>query len=110
VSILCSLAGRYNYSAELAELSRVRLKLPLQVSRLFKKSSTDGNLTLFLPKRELQMQGETGTVEQLEGVVLIYKDIATRPTEAKVFIQVNKHFSSTFITYQNYPIRESSYL
>jgi hypothetical protein len=45
------------------------------------------------------MQGETGTVEQLEGVVLIYKDIATRPTEAKVFIQVNKHFSSTFITY-----------
>ncbi len=30
VSILCSLAGRYGYSAELAELSTVRLKLPLQ--------------------------------------------------------------------------------
>jgi hypothetical protein len=28
VSILCSLAGRYGYSAELAQLSRVRLKTP----------------------------------------------------------------------------------
>jgi hypothetical protein len=58
------------------------------VSRLFKKSSNDGNLTLFLPKRELHMQGETGTVENLEGVVLIYKALASRPTEVKVFIQV----------------------
>jgi hypothetical protein len=31
VYILCSLAGRYGYSAELAYLSKVRLKLPLLV-------------------------------------------------------------------------------
>jgi hypothetical protein len=31
--ILCSLAGRHGYSAELAELSKVRLKLPLQMSK-----------------------------------------------------------------------------
>ncbi len=29
VSILCSLAGRYGFSAEFAKLSKVRLKLPL---------------------------------------------------------------------------------
>jgi hypothetical protein len=29
MSILCSLAGRYSYPAELAYLSKVRLKLPL---------------------------------------------------------------------------------
>ena len=62
------------------------------MSRLFKKSSNDGNLTLFLPKRELHMQGETGTVENLEGVVLIYKELASRPTEVKVFIQVRRSY------------------
>ncbi len=31
MSILCSLAGQYYYSAEQAELSKVRLKLPPQI-------------------------------------------------------------------------------
>ena len=32
-----------------------------KVSRLYKKCSNDGELTIFLPRRELKMDGNTGT-------------------------------------------------
>ncbi len=51
VSILCSLAGRYGYSAELAKLSKVRLKLPLQESA--KKIVASGGAAWLLQHRSM---------------------------------------------------------
>ena len=58
-----------------------------KVSRLYKKCSTDGDLTIFLPKRELKMDGETGQIGNLEGIVIISENLVNKD-EVNVFIQV----------------------
>ena len=50
----------------------------LKVSRLFKKSSPNGQLTLFMPKRDLLMKGANGEVDPIEGVVLVSQKLANR--------------------------------
>ena len=62
-------------------------KKTLKVSRLYKKCSTDGELTIFLPKRELKMDGETCRIDNLEGVVIISEKLAAQPN-MKVFVHV----------------------
>ena len=54
---------------------------------MYKKCSTDGDLTIFLPKRELEMDGETGQIGNLEGIVIISENLANKD-KVNVFIQV----------------------
>lgn len=54
---------------------------------MYKKCSTDGDLTIFLPKRELKMDGETGQIGNLEGIVIISENLANKD-KVNVFIQV----------------------
>ena len=57
----------------------------VRYNRIFKKVSSDGNLVLFLPQRELSVS-ETN-VESLMGVALIHENIMRVP-DIKVFLQV----------------------
>lgn len=59
---------------------------PIRYSRIFKKSSQDGNLVLFLPQRELMIT-ET-KVEPLMGVALIHENVIQNSPSTRVFLQV----------------------
>ena len=77
----------------MAERSKRKSKASLQdpnrlkVSRLFKKSSPNGTLTLFMPKRDLSMKGPNGEVDPIEGVVLVSKKLANQEN-VKIVVQV----------------------
>ncbi len=58
---------------------------PRRYNRIFKKSSQDGNLVLFLPHREL-MVTET-RVEPLIGVALVHESLL-QTKAVKVYLQV----------------------
>ena len=57
----------------------------VRYSRIFKKVSSDGNLVLFLPQRELSVTEDK--VEALMGVALIHENVM-RVKAIKVFLQV----------------------
>lgn len=57
----------------------------VRYNRIFKKVSSDGNLVLFLPQRELSVS--ESNVESLMGVALIHENIMRVP-DIKVFLQV----------------------
>ena len=74
---------------------------------MYKKCSTDGDLTIFLPKRELKMNGETGQIGNLEGIVIISENLAKKDN-VKVFVQVRTQvetFESVTLALASYPIR-----
>ena len=56
------------------------------MSRENQKISPNGELTLFLPRREVMMR-TCGELEPLEGVVLISTALAQRP-DIRVIVQV----------------------
>ena len=58
----------------------------VRFSRIFKKSSVDGNLVLFLPQREI-MISESG-VEPLMGVALVHEDVLKKTKGVRIFLQV----------------------
>lgn len=57
----------------------------IRYSRIFKKVSSDGNLVLFLPQRELAVS--ENRVESLMGVALIHENVM-KITDIKVYLQV----------------------
>ena len=57
----------------------------IRYSRIFKKVSSDGNLVLFLPQRELAVSEDK--VESLMGVALIHENVM-QVKGIKVFLQV----------------------
>lgn len=58
----------------------------LRYNRIFKKSSQDGNLILFLPQRELIIT--ESKVEPLMGVALIHENVIQSASHNRVFLQV----------------------
>ena len=57
----------------------------VRYNRIFKKVSSDGNLVLFLPQRELAVS--ENNVESLMGVALIHENVM-KVADIKVFLQV----------------------
>ena len=57
----------------------------VRYNRIFKKVSSDGNLVLFLPQRELSVS--ENNVESLMGVALIHENVM-KVQDIKVFLQV----------------------
>lgn len=58
----------------------------IRYSRIFKKTSLDGNLTLFLPQRDLTIT-ESG-VEPLIGVAMVHDSIIAQSASLKVYLQI----------------------
>jgi len=59
-------------------------KSHIRYSRIFKKSSQDGNLVLFLPQRELKITEKT--VEPLMGVAMVHENAVSKGLRA--FVQI----------------------
>ena len=58
----------------------------IRYSKIYKKTSPDGNLVLFLPKRDLTIH-ESGTVDHLMGVALIHDNIISDKS-LNVYVQI----------------------
>ena len=55
-------------------------------SKIYKKTSPDGNLILFLPKRDLTIN-DKGVVDHLMGVALVHNSVI-RDRSVNVYVQV----------------------
>ncbi len=66
MSILCSLAGRYGYSVERSYLSKVSLKLPLQVSIIRHHSNLPQHIRQEQPGFEDLLQEQPGFEDLLQ--------------------------------------------
>jgi hypothetical protein len=83
VSILCSLAGRYGYSAELVQLSRVRQNFPLQ--RLW---------CCTVPAARLKFEGRFQCYRHLEGLfalMLLYAPKGRGPVWASFTVNAPRY-------------------
>ena len=55
-------------------------------NRIFKKTSQDGNMVLFLPQREITITEEC--VEPMLGIALVNESVVKSAPDVKVYLQV----------------------